>query len=163
MLDKRGPIIHPWDTPKTNSIHVPYELFILVLCLLFNKLSWNSLKAVKLKPYALNFAVRGFLFRQLNALERFVGKVPNVLPLSIELFHFSNKNKRRYWTQNPFLKSEWYFPKISKKLDISLNILLWNCLIKLEAWLLAYSFLLSFHYIFYTMMLYQHILRMMEK
>ena len=126
-------------------------------------MSWISLKAGKLKPYALNFAIRGFLFRQLNALERFVGKVPNILPLSIELFHFSNKNKRRYWTQNPFLKSEWYFPKISKKPDISLNILLWNYLIKLEAWLLAYSFLLSFNYTFYTMMLYQHILRMMEK
>ena len=37
MLNKRGPIIHPWDTPKTNSIHVPYELlFLFSACCLTN-------------------------------------------------------------------------------------------------------------------------------
>ena len=37
MLQKRGPIIDPSVTPKTISLHVLYELFILVVCFLFNK------------------------------------------------------------------------------------------------------------------------------
>ena len=36
-LNKKGPSIDPWGTPKTISIHVLYELFIFVLCFLFNK------------------------------------------------------------------------------------------------------------------------------
>ena len=113
--------------PKAISIHVLYELFILVLCFLFDKYSWFNLKAGKLKPYTFNFAIKRSWFRQANALQRSISRAPNTLPLSIYLFHFSNKGKRHCWVLNPFLKPYWYFQNMSsKKLEISRNILLSN-------------------------------------
>ena len=96
---------------KTIYIHVLYELFIFVLCFLFDKYSWNNLKAGKLKPYAFNFTIKRSWFKQSNVLERSVSRAPNTLPLSIELFQFSNKATGHCWVLNIFLKPYWYFEK----------------------------------------------------
>ena len=50
----------------------------------------------------------------------------------------------------------------SRKLDICLSILLSNTFDKIGSILLAYSFLLSFCYTFYAMVLRQHVSSMME-
>ena len=57
MLNKSVASIDLWGTPKTISIHVLYELLILVLCFLFNKYSRIDLNAGKLEPYVVNVAI----------------------------------------------------------------------------------------------------------
>ena len=149
-----GPNIDPWGTSKTISIHVLYELFILVLYFLFKKQSWVSLKTGKLKPYVFNFAIKRSWFRQSNALERSVSRAPNTLPLSIDLFHFTNKAKRHCWKLTDIFFKTWHFLK-----HTSSRILF----IKLEIYLLPHNFLLSFYYTFYAMVLHQHASSMMKK
>ena len=101
----------------------------------------GAFKAGKLKPYPFNFAIKRSWFRQSNVLQRSVTKAPNTLDF-IDLFYFSNKAKRHCSVPNLFLKPYWYFEKISSKKYFSQ--------IKLEVYLLAYSFFLSFYYTFFV-------------
>ena len=74
------------------------------------------------------------MIQTINALERSLSKAPKTLPLSIDLFHFSNKAKRHYWVLNPFLKPYWYCENISSKiLDICLNMALSNTFDKIKS------------------------------
>ena len=49
MLNKRGPKIDPWGTSNKIFSHELNSEFILVLCFLFDKKLYISLKAGKLK------------------------------------------------------------------------------------------------------------------
>ena len=99
---------------KTISHQEPI-LFTLVLWFLFDKYSWTNFK-----PYVLSFATSRTWLRQSNALERSANKTPNIWPLSLACFNFSNIDviSNNTWSEYYHLHSSQYWHRSKWKTNL---------------------------------------------
>ena len=81
-------------TPKISSSHLLYDEIIFVIYLLLDMQFCISFKGGNLNLYAFSFTIRSLWSRQTNAFDK-------VLPLSIDLFHFSSIAKRHCCVLKP--------------------------------------------------------------
>ena len=97
------------------------NLFLsVVFCLVSNYVL--VLIPIKLKPYAVGFAMGNSWLRQSKAFHKSVNKAPNILLLWTDLSHFPNIARMHCWVLKPFQNPHWYFEIFSKNCDICSNI-----------------------------------------
>ena len=86
ILNGNVPKIDPCVTRNITSSQSLNELFILVLCFLFDRL-WTSLNSGMLQPWAFSFAMIKSWSSQSKTLNKYIVKALNTLALSSGLFH----------------------------------------------------------------------------
>ena len=105
LLNKVGPNIDPWGTPRIISNHSLREEPIFTCCYLFDRQFRINLRLPSFSPYAAYLAIISSWLAQSYALERSINKVPKIPSgLSRVFFHFWNKFTSAYLVLYPFLK-----------------------------------------------------------
>lgn len=113
-----SPKIDPCVTRNITSSQSLNELFILVLCFLFDRL-WTSLNSVMLQPWAFSFAMIKSWSSQSKTLNKYIVKALNTLALSSGLLH-SLLIPKGQWS-NLFYSHIFFKNIFSQNWDICLN------------------------------------------